>query len=71
MDAERVSFLNRQLSSSFAIGVRSALQANADVIVLAKPTDDELCEVALRAAHSALVLAEVPGRGCVPVRRTN
>jgi twitching motility protein PilT len=53
--------------SSFAIGVRSALQANADVIVLSKPTDDELCEVALRAAHSALVLAEVPGRGCVPV----
>jgi twitching motility protein PilT len=53
--------------SSFAIGVRSALQANADVIVMAKPTDDELCEVALRAAHSALVLAEVPGRGCVSV----
>jgi twitching motility protein PilT len=53
--------------SSFSIGVRSALQANADVIVLSKPADDELCQVALRAAHSALVLAEVSGRGCVPV----
>ena len=52
---------------SFASGVRSALSANADVILLAKPEDDELCEVAARAAHSALVLAEVPGRGCVPV----
>jgi twitching motility protein PilT len=53
--------------SSYAIGVRSALQANADVIVLGKPSDDELCESALRAAHSALVLAEIPGRGCVLV----
>ena len=52
--------------TSFAIGVRSALQANADVIVLAKPEDDALCEIATRAAHSALLLCEVPGRGCVP-----
>lgn len=53
--------------ASFAIGVRSALQANADVIVLGKPSDAELCEIALRAAHSALVIAELPGRGCVSV----
>jgi twitching motility protein PilT len=52
---------------SCASGVRSALQANADVIVLARPEDEELCEVATRAAHSVLVLAEGPGRGCVPV----
>lgn len=53
--------------SSFAVGVRSALAANADVIVLAKPDDAIVCDVATRAAHSALVLCEVPGRGCVPV----
>ena len=52
---------------SFASGVRSALSANADVIVLGKPDDAELCDIGARAAHSALVLAEVPGRGCVAV----
>jgi twitching motility protein PilT len=67
----RVSSISqRELNThcaSFGVGVRSALNANADVILLAKPEDDELCEVAARAANSALVLAEVPGRGCVPV----
>ncbi|HKP55750.1 MAG TPA: ATPase, T2SS/T4P/T4SS family [Polyangiales bacterium] len=52
---------------SFAVGVRSALSANADVILLAKPEDDELCEVAARAANNAVVLGEVRGRGCIPV----
>lgn len=52
---------------SFASGVRSALSANADVIVLAKPDDEELCELGARAASSALVVAEVPGRGCLAV----
>jgi len=47
--------------------VRSALAANADVILVAKPDDDELCEIASRAAHSALLLIETPGRGCMPV----
>jgi twitching motility protein PilT len=64
------SISQRELNThcpSFAVGVRSALNANADVIVLAKPEDEELCDVAARAANNALILAEVPGRGCVPV----
>jgi len=64
------SISQRELNThcpSFAVGVRSALAANADVVVLAKPEDEELCEVAARAASNALILAEVPGRGCVPV----
>jgi twitching motility protein PilT len=52
---------------SFASGVRSALSANADVILMARPDDEELCELGGRAALSTLVLAEVPGRGCIPV----
>jgi twitching motility protein PilT len=64
------SISQRELGShcpSFPVGVRSALNANADVILLAKPEDAELCEVAARAANNALVLGEVRGRGCVPV----
>jgi twitching motility protein PilT len=64
------SISQRELNThfpSFAVGVRSALHANADVILLTKPDDEELCEVAARAANNVLVLAEVSGRGCVPV----
>jgi twitching motility protein PilT len=57
-------------AATFASGIRSALASDADVIAISAADEVETFELACRAAGSALVLLELPGRGgCATLER--